>query len=185
MPRGRERENEPKWLFPFPKPFSFSQILMHWFELLLNSNLNMHACMKGVPPYVQQPSNHSHNVTPKALFLSEPIYTKLILMLIVLFIDLCYISVDSFFFCFLSVELWALHFCYRIRAASRAYTPANRSKRCISNPRARYFSRTFPQSVRSLSRSHRPFSPRRHFSAAPRMVVVLGRGALAGRSPVP
>ena len=143
-----------------------------------------YGCMQGVPPYVQQASNHSHNVTPKALFLSEPIYTKLILMLIVLFIDLCYISVDSFFY-FLSVELWALHFCYRIRAASRAYTPANRSKRCISNPRARYFSWTFPQSVHSSSRSHRSFSPRCHFSATPRMVVVLGRGALAGRSPVP
>ena len=144
----------------------------------------MHACMKCVPPYVQQASNHSHNVTPKALFLSEPIYTKLILMLLVLFIDLCYISVDCFFY-FLSVELWALHFCYRIRAASRAYTPANRSKRCISNPRARYFSRTFPQSICSLTRSHRPFSPRRRFSAALRLVVVLGRGALAGCSPMP
>ena len=53
--------------------------------------------MKCVPPYVQQASNHSHNVTPKALFLSEPIYTKLILMLIVLFIDLCYTSIDIFF----------------------------------------------------------------------------------------
>ena len=124
---------------------------MHWFEWLLNWNLNMHACMKCVPPYVQQASNHSHNVTPKALFLSEPIYTKLILMLIVLFIDLCYISVDSFFLIFICWIMGPSFLLYDSCSFSDVYTLSNGSKTAPIEPVSLLFFTNFsPNHVLSV-----------------------------------